>query len=241
MGNSYFQFKEFRIDQEDCAMKVCTDACIFGAWFAARIAGYTSPEDVTLDIGCGTGLLMLMLAQTTKGHIDGIEIGGSCYSQLSKNLANSPWSNRLQAIHGDVRSYGALHKYKFIIVNPPFYENDLSSTHEGKQLAMHSRELKLEELVKAILHNLAPGGTVGILLPFRRAINFEELAVNSGLFKTDELKVKQSPKHPWFRSMAMYCLSKPGEIRYSELIIKDEMAQYTPAFVELLKPYYLHL
>src|SRR4051812_24083842 len=117
MSNNYFQFKEFVIQQEHCAMKVCTDSCLFGAWASA----WANNKKRILDIGAGTGLLMLMLAQNSSAIIDGIEIEPGCYRQLSTNVTSSPWADRLHAIENDVRQFQFKEKYDFIISNPPFF------------------------------------------------------------------------------------------------------------------------
>src|SRR5215469_2574817 len=100
MPNNYFQFKQLTIHQDQCAMKVCTDACILGAWFAEKIPN----SSFVLDIGSGTGLLMLMLAQKSKSEIDGIEVDLPAFKQLRENIAASQWKDRLQAFPGDVRT-----------------------------------------------------------------------------------------------------------------------------------------
>jgi tRNA1Val (adenine37-N6)-methyltransferase len=247
-SNNYFQFKQFRIDQEDCAMKVCTDACILGAWYAAKLSyinktggsANAGPENI-LDIGSGTGLLMMMLAQNTEANIHGIEIESACYQQMESNINQNNWSSRLKGLQGDARNYLFPHQYDFIVSNPPFYENDLSSDKEGKQLAMHSKALKLEELVDVIIKNLKATGTAGILLPYHRAAAFESLANKAGLFKSEELKVRQTPRHNWFRSISSYTFIQQPGLPVSELTIKDSNGHYTHEFIHLLRAFYLHL
>ena len=129
MANTYFQFKQFIIHQDQCAMKVCTDACILGAWFAEKIPS----QSAVLDIGSGTGLLMLMLAQKNKSEIDGIELDLSSFKQLKENISISKWKESLHAFPGDVRTFSFSSKYDFIIVNPPFFEGDLLSSSAGKK------------------------------------------------------------------------------------------------------------
>jgi tRNA1Val (adenine37-N6)-methyltransferase len=261
MANTYFQFKQFRIDQEFCAMKVCTDACILGAWFASDAHQYKR----ILDIGSGTGLLMMMIAQQSDATIDGIEIEDECFQQLVANITQNVWSTRLKAIHGDVRSFQFDQRYDFIISNPPFFEDDLLSPTTNKQLAMHSKELKLEELAASVVRNLQPGGRLGILLPYHRLKTFSSIGERHGLQLVHEIKIKQTPKHNWFRSVATYRLtgtaenapaaSEPPSVAsyyaaaqvpdqlslISELAIRDSAGGYSPEFRELLKDYYLHL
>lgn len=237
MGNSYFQFKQFVVHQDQCAMKVCTDACILGAWFADKAPPYAN----ILDIGSGTGLLMLMLAQKHKAEIHGIEIDLSAFRQLKMNLDSSPWRKILKAFPGDVRDYRFPEKFDFIISNPPFFEDDLPSPSEAANLARHSKELTLTELLGVIDTNLTPRGAFGILLPFHRSALFEEAAARRGFAVRERLLVRQTPKHDYFRSIL--CLSRLRDrfVPSSELTIKDDADNYTPEFIELLKDYYLYL
>lgn len=219
-------------------MKVCTDACILGAWFAHK----TPPYSRVLDIGSGTGLLMLMLAQQHKGDIRGIEIDLDAFHQLKDNLGQSPWRKMLKAFPGDVRSYRFIEKFDFIISNPPFYENDLPASSDSANLARHSKELTLAELLAVIDANLSPGGAFGLLLPYHRTTWFEELAsARHGFTLREKLLVRQSPRHDYFRSVLCFSRLQDRCIPVSELTIQDETGHYTPEFAELMKDYYLHL
>jgi tRNA1Val (adenine37-N6)-methyltransferase len=152
MPNPYFQFKQFIIHQDKCAMKVCTDACILGAWCSQKISSYP----LVLDIGSGTGLLMLMLAQKHKGQIHGIELEPSCFEQLRDNIQQSKWKDKLQVFPGDARSFAFPNNYDLIISNPPFFEGELNAETETSNLAKHSKELTLSALMEIIDANLAP-------------------------------------------------------------------------------------
>lgn len=218
-------------------MKVCTDACILGAWFAAKVAPYTS----ILDIGSGTGLLMLMMAQKTNAEIHGIEIDLSSFKQLKENCIRSKWSERLTVYPGDVRSFVFPGRYDFIICNPPFFENDLLSVTEEEQIAKHSILLGFEDLLETMDTNLKPDGAVGILLPYHRWKHFNELAAVKGLHLTEKLFVKQTPRHPYFRAILHYSRSKENFIPEFELIIHEEKGKYTAEFTELMKEFYYKL
>lgn len=218
-------------------MKVTTDACILGAWFAAKVPEYST----ILDIGSGTGLLMLMLAQQNQAEIHGIEIQLDCYKQLKQNIKDSPWADRLFVHPGDVRQFAFPVKFDFILSNPPFFENDLLSERKGEQIAKHSQELKLDELLTAIRNNLQPYGNFGILLPWHRVDAFHELAKQAGFFLTERLAVRQSPRHGYFRGILHYSLAHEGYADESTLTITGADGQYTPEFTELLRDYYLKL
>jgi tRNA1Val (adenine37-N6)-methyltransferase len=237
MPNSYFQFKQFTIHQDQCALKVCTDACILGAWFAAKVPDYSS----ILDIGSGTGLLMMMLAQKTSAEIHGIEINLDCFKQLKENISQNKWRERLKAFPGDARTFIFPNKYDFIISNPPFFENDLLSEKEDEQVARHSKTLSLEELVDVIDQNLQPDGGFGILLPYHRWEYFNNLASGKGFSVTEKLFVKQTPRHSHFRAILHYSRGKENFAPGFELVIQSEEGKYSSEFVELLKDYYLKL
>ncbi|HEV3414480.1 MAG TPA: methyltransferase [Puia sp.] len=238
MSNTYFQFKQFTVHQDHCAMKVCTDACILGAWFADKAPACAR----VLDIGSGTGLLMLMLAQKHKGDICGIEIDLDAFHQLKENIGNSPWRQQLKVYPGDVRTFSVPEKFDFVICNPPFYENDLPASTPGANLARHSKELTLSELLEAINANLSPGGSFGVLLPFHRTTWFEEQATaRHGFTLKEKLLIRQTPRHDFFRSILHFSRRKDNFIPTSELCIQDNAGAYTKDFIELMKDYYLHL
>src|SRR5580704_7658596 len=161
MSNLFFKFKEFTIHQDQCAMKVCTDSCILGAWFAGKIPSYS----LVLDMGSGTGLLMLMLAQKSNAEFHGIELNLPTYKQLKENICGCKWEKRITVFAGDLRSWAFSEKYDFIITNPPFFEGDLEAATDEKNSAKHAKDLTLEELIIAIDKNLKPEGSFGILLP----------------------------------------------------------------------------
>ena len=237
MSNNYFQFKQFIIYQDQCAMKVCTDACIFGAWFAEKIPSHS----VVLDIGSGTGLLMLMLAQKNKSEIDGIELDLASYKQLKENISSSKWKENLKVFPGDVRTFAFPSKYDFIIVNPPFYEDDLLSPSSQKNVAMHSKALTLAQLIQVIDRNLASSGFFGILLPHHRSTYFEEIAAERNFQLQEKLLIRQTPHHPYFRCIMRFSKNKENFQVNADLTIQNETGEYTGEFVELMKDYYLYL
>lgn len=237
MPNPYFQFKQFTVWQDQCAMKVCTDACIFGAW-TARKAGDCAR---ILDIGSGTGLLMLMLAQQAKAYIQGIEIEKFCYSQLKQNLNKSPWKERLQADHGDARNFPFPGSYDLILSNPPFFENDLKPQSPQAEKARHSTTLNFEDLLEIAKANLLPSGRFAVLLPYARLDDFHVRAKAAGLHLREQLHIRQSPTHAFFRGVLYYGRNPVGEVIKAEITIMNTEGRYTPEFEELLKDYYLYL
>lgn len=219
-------------------MKVCTDACILGAWFAEKAPPYA----YILDIGSGTGLLMLMLAQKHRGEIRGIEIDLDTFHQLKSNISQSPWRQQLKVYPGDIRSFSFNEKFDFIISNPPFYENDLPAASTAANLARHSKELTLSELLEAIDANLSNKGSFGVLLPYHRTAWFEDQAAGKhGFILKEKLLVRQTPRHDFFRSILYFSRQKDSFIPSTELTIQNNDGAYTEDFIELMKDYYLNL
>ena len=218
-------------------MKVSTDSCVLGAWFAAKIRDYT----YVLDIGSGTGLLMLMLAQKLKSQIHGIEIELDSFKQLKENIAHNNWKDKCRVFIGDARTFTFPVKYDFIITNPPFYENQLQTGDEKENIARHSSNLTLDELLVAMENNLSDDGSFGVLLPYERVKGFEKLAEAKQFYLSEKLLLKHSPKHDHFRGVMHFTRHKVHPVQSYTLCIKDNHGIYTSEFVDLLKDYYLKL
>ena len=219
-------------------MKVCTDACLFGALFAEK----TGDVSTILDIGSGTGLLMMMLAQKTTAVIHGIELNASCFEQMKENLAQNDWKGRLTAFQGDIRTYIFAGKYDFIICNPPFFEHDLSSSTEEENIAKHSWQLTLEDLVPVIERHLATDGSFGILLPYHRWEYFNTICQEQHFHLREKIFISHSPAHALSRAILHFCRDKQETASsYSISIRQPEGDKYSKEFIELMKDYYLYL
>jgi tRNA1Val (adenine37-N6)-methyltransferase len=239
MSNTYFQYKQFIIHQQNCAMKVCTDASLFGAWIAEKAGNKELAFDRMLDIGTGTGLLSLMVAQKNAAIIDAIELDEHAAAQAADNFEESPWHERLQVIKGDARTVHLGRKYGLIISNPPFFENDLKSDDVKRNLALHSEALNLEELLGVILSHLAVDGHFAVLLPYHRGDGFIKTAGLAGLHLQEKVSVRQTPAHAFFRVMLLFGWEK-SSAKDLDLTIRDG-DDYSGRFTELLKDYYLKL
>jgi len=240
MPNSYFRFKQFTVHQDRSAMKVCTDACIQGAFTARYLARRAVPVQQVLDIGTGTGLLALMLAQQLPAAITGIELDAAAAGQAAENFAASPWAARLQVTQADIRDMPVARQYDCIITNPPFYEGSLQSSNALRNQAMHATTLGYAELLAAIAAHLDSGGLFSVLLPYAAFGIFRQLAAAAGFFPQEILEIKQSLRHGCFRSVGIFSRSAAGPALH-RLAIYDEHNKYTPAFTALLKEYYLYL
>lgn len=247
MPNTYFQFKQFIVHQELAALKVSTDSCLFGAWAAQYVKsklydvrGEMYDVRNMLDIGAGTGLLMLMLAQQCEAQIDGVELDELSSQQAQQNILLSPWESRLRLFYTDIRLFQPGQQYDFIISNPPFYEGDLRSASETKNKAKHDTGLKLDELLQEVNRLLATDGSFAVLLPYHRAESFINNAAAINLYLNQQLLVRQSTVHSFFRAQLIFS-RKQSELVKEELSVKDASGQYTSDFIKLLKDYYLHL
>jgi tRNA1Val (adenine37-N6)-methyltransferase len=238
--NNFFKFKQFTIYQDNCAMKVCTDACIFGAFITKNLKNNST--NYVLDIGAGTGLLSAMVAQKNNCTFDALEIDNEAYNQCSQNFLQSPWPQQLNAINIDVTIFEPNKQYDCIFSNPPFFEADLQSNNSKKNAAKHDTTLTLQKLIVVVKKFLIKEGIFFVLIPYHRLTYFLELALQEKLFVKEILLIKHTAKHPFFR--AIICLQQE-EITEptltNELYIKEMDGSYSFPFIHLLKDYYLHL
>ena len=223
-------------------MKVCTDACLFGGWSAAD-AQLQSAKNI-LDIGSGTGLLSLMLAQQSAAHITAIEIEAGAFEQTKNNFDLSPWKDRLNVVHSSIQDYAAKHKanlFDCIITNPPFYEGDLNSPDNAKNLAARSTALPWDAMADVAASLLQENGAWYVLVPTLRAYTMQKLAMNYGLQLSQECLMYNDAKHLPIRAMLKFVKQKEATIQRNKIVIKNADQSYTTVFINYLKEYYLHL
>ncbi len=252
MPNDWFQFKEFTVQQDRCAMKVSTDACIQGAWAAAQLKALLNTADKAplpiLDIGTGTGLLSLMLAQTAPNAlIDAIELNPEACIQASENFSASAWENRLTAMPFALNNFEEHHassgkeKYSFIICNPPFFHNQLQAQQKERNDARHSISMSKEELASAVGKLLGEEGTFCVMYPQREWDHWLQEAAQHGLFASRILEVRPNANTEINRVIGLFGKRKMEPAITDNLIIYDQDKHYTTAFRELLQSYYLAL
>ncbi len=236
MPRSYFQFKEFRINQDRCAMKVTTDACILGAWSQFPSHGNF------IDIGTGTGLLALLLAQRSNGLIDAIELDENSFLQAKENVAASKWSARIGVIYGDVKKILPEKKYDFIICNPPFFASQLKSSSHKKNIARHDVSLNSTELLSVVKNLLRhPEGNFAVLLPYNQSEDFIAAAANEKIFLHQKLLIRDQAEKKIIRCVMNFAWISSSVIKTETLSIKDANGNYTKGFIKLMKPFYLYL
>ena len=217
-------------------MKVTTDACLFGAWVASHLPDCKQ----VLDIGGGTGLLSLMLAQKNNAVITSIEIEVDCFCQLQENIQQSIFSDRIKAVLGNILEYNTELKFDAIVTNPPFHEQQLKSDNKSINQARHEDSLLLPDLFKKAAELIKEDGSFFVLLPFYRNDEIMLLANKFGFYSKQITKVHQSQHHNAFRTMYWF-ERKHGNSNEDQLVITNSNGSYTAAFTALLKDYYLYL
>ncbi|WP_020596040.1 tRNA1(Val) (adenine(37)-N6)-methyltransferase [Spirosoma panaciterrae] len=239
-----FAFKQFTIHQERTAMKVCTDACVLGA-YADVGEGLDSSGVRLLDIGTGTGLLALMAAQRNPSiRVDAVEIDERAFAQATENSAASPFKERVTVFHSRIQDFGDERIYDRILTNPPFYTNHLRSPDAAVNRALHTDELPFGALIEAVARLMKPDGQWWVLLPPYEAGKLAELAQRSGLYPFRRLSIRHHAQKPFFRVITGFSYSQ-SDVSDQTLTIYEHNAQsksgmaYTPEFRALLQDFYL--
>lgn len=234
MGNDYFRFKQFEIKQAKCAMKVTTDACLFGAW----VGSLAQQHSRVLDIGGGTGLLSLMVCQQHMLTVESVEIEASCYQQLVENIAHSPFRDSITPHLADIKTWKIDKLFDLVISNPPFYEKQLRSETHATNLARHDDGLNLPTLFEQVDRLLIKTGTFCLLMPAYRKAEAVQVADGKGFFAKIAVEVCQSAAHAPFRVMFAFSREKQ-ETAHDRLQIRNGEGEFTSEFSALLKPFYL--
>ncbi len=216
-------------------MKVCTDSCVFGAYVAVEEA------QRILDIGAGTGLLSLMVAQRSKAGIDAVEINPEAQQQTQENFAASPWANRLQLHPQSLQEFAGQErpKYDVILSNPPFFLSSLKSPDVAKNTAKHTGELLFEDILYFAQQHLSEQGKLYLLLPPAEALYFARLAKASDLYLQEELQVYTYHGGKCIRHIQTYTFAPAAPVLKDFFIREEDKVTYTAAFTGLLREYYL--
>lgn len=243
MSQSFFRFKQFVVHQQHCAMKVSTDACIFGAWAAAQFR-YPAPDSV-LDIGTGTGLLSLMLAQQlpATARIQALEIDPAAARQAQENINGSRWAQQISLEEISLQAFAESTDLQFdlIICNPPFFHRHLPARDGQRQLARHSSSLDKPTLAGALSGLLCPEGKACVLYPAQEWPSWQNEAVSAGLHLTSLLHIRPFAHKAANRICGLFSKAPTGTGTTEELIIYEADKQYTPKARQLLRDYYLAL
>lgn len=234
-----FSFKQFSVQQDKTAMKVGTDGVLLGAWASIN----HNPFSV-LDIGTGTGIIALMLAQRTNAEqIDALEINEEAYEQAVENFENSPWGDRLFCFHAGLDEFidEPEDEYDLIVSNPPFYSENYKTENEQRDLARFQDAMPFEELIEAADLLLSENGIFAVILPFKEEENFITLAKEAELYPVKITRVKGTLSSAIKRTLLAFSRYEKLDIEIDELIIEIERHVYTPEYIELTKDFYLKM
>ena len=234
-----FQFKQFTVKQNRCAMKVGTDGVLLGAWSPI-------PENCfsILDIGTGTGIIALMMAQRSQvEQVDAIEIDEDAYEQAVENFENSPWNDRLFCFHAGLDEFieEPEDEYDLIICNPPFYSENYKTADEQRDLARFQDAMPFEMLVEAADLLLSENGIFSVIVPFKEEAHFLALAKEFELYPLKITRVKGTPTSEIKRSLLAFSRNEISNIDINELVIETERHVYTEEYIGLTKDFYLKM
>ncbi len=233
-----FTFKHFTVNQDQCAMKIGTDSVLLGAWSPLDTAPFS-----VLDIGAGTGVLSLMLAQRSQAQvIDALEIDDQAYEQCVDNFEASPWGDRLFCYHADLAEFTEEieETYDLIISNPPFYSEDYKTDNDQRDLARFTDALPFEHLVSSVAQLLSENGVFSVIIPFKETSRFIALASEVQLYPNKILHVKGTATSETKRSLLAFSF-RESAIKTETLVIETARHQYTAEYITLTKDFYLKM
>ena len=236
-----FQFKEFTIHQDKTAMKVGTDAVLLGAW--CTVDNYL---DSILDIGAGTGVISLMIAQRSDAMtIDAVEVDENAYEQAVENFEKSDWGDRLYCYNCTFQEFAdeiaaEEERYDLIVSNPPFYTDKFESDDVSRNKARFTSSLSFEELLVGVSKILSENGVFSTIIPFKEELNFINIAKEHHLFLNKVCRVQGNTESEVKRSLLSFSFQET-EIQETLLIIEITRHQYTEDYIKLTKDFYLKM
>lgn len=237
MPETLFRFKKFAINQDKCAMKVGTDAVLLGAWVQIN------QEKNILDIGTGSGVIAIMLAQKSQAAIDAIDIQEESFIQAQQNSASCPWNKRISVFHSSIQNFvkQRLRRYDLIVSNPPYFFEASKPSEAARSTARHmDNALSPIELISGTKDLLQVNGKACIILPYTEGLHFIDLAEKNHLYCTKLLEVKTKSNKP-IKRLLMQFEFKQRPRQVDTLIILDEDLRYTENYINLTREFYLGL
>lgn len=236
MANQPFQFKQFTVHQDRCAMKIGTDGVLLGAWTSIN----HQPQSI-LDLGAGTGVIALQMAQRSDAPtIDAVEIDADAYEQCAENFENSPWGDRLFCYHASAQEFAMEidEKYDLIVSNPPFFSEDVKSPDEARNTARFADALPFEHLLACVAHLLSEQGTFSTIIPKSEEDRFLHIANENGLHVHRKCDVQGRPQAKVKRVLFEFGKQIKNPIE-SQLILELDRHVYSEEFKKLTAAFYL--
>ncbi len=232
-----FRFKNFNVRQASSAMKVGTDGVVLGAW--AKCAGKRS----VLDVGTGTGLISLMIAQrNTQAIIDAVEIDSSAAAEAEYNFQHSPYESRLTCYNADFQSFAQTitQRYDLIVSNPPYFDGSYTSDDAQRTAARHTDLLSFDDLIEGVLKLLEPeSGQFAAIFPHSQAAIFIAKAAAFGLYCSEILEIYGKVGRPKKRMAALFSLQREADVRTDSLYVLDAGGKHTENFRKLTNDFYI--
>lgn len=234
MPNPYFSFKQFTVHHDRCAMKVGTDGVLLGAWTnivsAARI----------LDIGTGTGLISLMLAQRCRAQITAVDIDREAVEQARGNVMESPWADRIKVEWQDICRYTPEIRFDTIVSNPPYFVNSMKCPDDQRNKARHTDELDFENLIACVADLLSPDGAFSVIIPADGMSDFLTISEKNGLFLSRRTYVRTKPEAEPKRVLLEF---KTQSVIAEEdcLVVELSRHVYSKEYTALTKEFYLKM
>jgi len=232
-----FHFKKFSIDDSQAAMKIGTDAVMLGSWIDC------SSETRILDIGTGTGILALMMAQRNPGvPVDAVELENNAAELARQNVNLSPWQDKITVINTSIQAFAAhnLHKYSLILSNPPFFSSSLKSPGQSRYLARHNDSLPVSDLLRITSELLIREGKAYFIFPADVLDFWKQEALKYDLFPSCIKFIKSTPSHNPHRVLAAFTNVSGFGLQEDELSIYNAERSYSKEYMELTRDFYLH-
>ncbi len=235
MPNPYFHFKQFTIYHDKCAMKVGTDGVLLGAWVSVE------NTEAILDIGTGTGLNSIMLAQRCSARIDALEIDHEACLQAEENIRNCPWSERINLIESSVQDYSRLtrEKYDLIISNPPFFQDSFLPGNRSRAIARHHESLPPADLVRCAASMITDRGRFAVIIPYSSLESYTRLLNEHTLYVNDLVYIRPNPVREIIRVMMMTSFERRSLTVKSIAIDTGKHHEHTREYIELTREFYL--
>ncbi len=235
MRKDIFKFKKFSIEHSSGVMKVGTDAVLIGAWLKAL------NTKTILDIGTGTGLIALILAQKSNAQIVAIDILEQACKNATENVNNSKWKERIKIIQTSLQEYEPESKFDLIVSNPPFYTADTHSPDQNRAIARHILKMQPEDIITFCQKYLSEKGNCAVIYPVIIAEYFMIIALQNGFYINSILNIKSNYKSEIIRKIIQIGKYKTVLQNHTIAIEKENRHDYTAEYIEMTKDYYLHL